>query len=182
MSLYSIAVFLHVLGMLGLFIALGIERMILSNLAQSTGIVEARAWIRSSSNLPALALSSIVLIVLSGIYLAARIRAWPIAWIQVSLVAVIVIGVLGALVGTRLRAMRKIAADDSGASLDTYRHSVADAALQTPIRTRLTTALAIVLLMVTRPDRNTSLVIIGGALAIGLLWSVPTWNRRPVKR
>ena len=115
-----------------------------------------RAWIRSSSNLPALALSSIVLIVLSGIYLAARIRAWPIAWIQVSLGAVIVIGVLGALVGTRLRAMRKIAADDSGESLDTYRLSVADAALQTPIRTRLTTALAIVLLMVTRPDRNTS--------------------------
>jgi hypothetical protein len=182
MSVYSIAIFLHVVGMLGLFVALGIERLILSNLAHATGTVEARAWIRSSSRLPALALSSIGLILLTGIYLAASTNAWAIPWIQVSLGGLFLIGFFGAVAGIRMRAMGKTAMDDSGASIDAYRRSVADAALQTPTRTRLTTALAIVLLMVTKPGRSTSLVIIGAAVAIGLLWSVPTWSRRIVER
>jgi hypothetical protein len=131
---------------------------------------------------PVLAPSSIALILLTGIYLAATARAWTFAWIQVSLGAMFLIGFLGAMAGARMRPIRKTAASGTGASLDTYRRSVADPALQIPVRTRLTAALAIVLLMVTRPGMNTSLMIVGVAFAAGLLWSVPTWGRKPLQR
>jgi hypothetical protein len=142
--------------------------------------VEARTWVRSSAILPALALSSIALILLTGAYLALTLRAGTSGWIRVSLGAVFLVGFLGALAGTRMRALRKTAPNDSGASLDAYQRSVADAALQTPIRTRLTVALAIVLLMIARPAINTSLLIVGVALGAGLIWSSPTWRRGPV--
>jgi uncharacterized membrane protein len=182
MTLYSIGVFLHVVAMLGLFIALSLEWLILFNLARSTNTAEVQAWLRSSSFLRALALSSMTLILLTGIYLSVTVRGWTSGWIRVSLGALFLIGFLGAVAGTRMRAVQRVAVSEASASLDTYHSWAAGAVLQTSIRSRLTIAITVVLLMITRPGLGTSLAIIGAALAAGLIWSASTWSRRTVQR
>jgi uncharacterized membrane protein len=179
MTPYSIVLFLHVVAMLGLFIALGTELLILSIVSRTVDTVEARAWIRGSAISPAMALSSIALILLTGAFLAARTRGWAMAWIQVSLGAMVLIGLLGGIANRRMRAIRQIAANRS-ASLEAYQHLVADAALQIPLRMRFAAVLAIVLLMVARPSLKASLVIIGAAFVTGLIVSAPMWRRRSV--
>jgi uncharacterized membrane protein len=181
MTPYSIVLFLHVVAMLGLFIALGTELLILSRVSRTVDTGEARVWIRSSAIWPAVALPSIALILLTGALLAARTRGWAMAWIQVSLGTMVLIGLLGGIAGRRMRTMRQIAAN-RGASLEAYQHLVADAALQIPLSMRFAAVLAIVLLMVARPDLRASLVIIGAAFVTGLLVSVPTWRRRSVQQ
>jgi hypothetical protein len=181
MTPYSIVLFLHVVAMLGLFIALGTELLILSRVSRTVDTGEARVWIRSSAIWPAVALPSIALILLTGAFLAARTGGWTIPWIQVSLGAMVFIGLLGGIAGRRMRAMRQIAANSS-ASLDAYQRLVTDAALQIPIHMRFAAVLAIVLLMVARPNLKASLVIISAAFATGLLVSVATWRRRAVEQ
>ncbi len=44
MTLYQLLVFLHVLGGVGIFVALGIESVSLSRLQSSAAPVEARVW------------------------------------------------------------------------------------------------------------------------------------------
>ena len=51
-----------------------------------------------------------------------------------------------------------------------------------PLLARFAAVLAIVLLMVARPNLRASLVIIGAAFATGLLVSVATWRRRSVEQ
>jgi protein-S-isoprenylcysteine O-methyltransferase Ste14 len=119
MTPYSIVLFLHIIAMLGLFIALGTELLILSRVSRTVDRAEARAWMRASAISPAVALPSIALILLTGSFLAARTRGWAMAWIQVSLGAMALIGLLGGIAGRRMRAVRQIAAN-RGASLDAY--------------------------------------------------------------
>jgi len=182
MTPYSIAVFLHVVAMLGLFVALGAEWLLLSKILLAADTAEARALVRASAILPVVALSSLAFILLTGIYLAAKAKAWTMPWIQVSLGAIVLMGVIGGIAGRRMRAMRKRAANESHTSLDTYQRSAADAALQIAVRMRFATALAIVLLMVTRSDMTTSVLIMSVALASGIFWSAPTWKRRLIPR
>jgi hypothetical protein len=94
------------------------------------------------------------------------------AWIPVSLGAMILIGFLSGIVGRRMRAMLRAAANDTSISLDECRRIAADAGLRVLIRTRIATALAIVLLMTTRPGMVGSLIVVGAAVAAALLWNV----------
>jgi hypothetical protein len=181
MTPYSIVLFLHIVAMLGLFIALGAEWLILSSVLRAVDTTEARAWIRASSILPVVGLPSIALTLFTGIFLATKTRGWTMAWIQVSLGAIVLIGLLGGMAGRRMRAMRQAAAN-RGPSLDAYQRLVKDATLQIPIRARFAVALAMVLLMVARPNFTTSLTIIGVALVAGFLGSIPTWSRRSVQQ
>lgn len=60
MTLYSTIVFVHVLGMLGLFFALGLEGLIVSRLWRTTSVEEIGVWIRSSVISAHVGLASIV--------------------------------------------------------------------------------------------------------------------------
>jgi hypothetical protein len=182
MTPYSIAVFLHVVAVLGLFVALGAEWLLLSNILLATDTAEARSLVRASAMLPRVAFSSLVFILLTGVYLEAKAKLWTMPWIQVSLGAIVLTGFLGGVAERRRRAMPKPAANDSRTSLDIYRCSAADAVLQTTVRVRFATALAAVLLMVTRSDMTASVLIMGAALASGSFWSAPTWKRRFIQR
>lgn len=46
MSVYTIALFLHILGALGMFAALGIEWAAAEPLRRAAHVAQARAWIR----------------------------------------------------------------------------------------------------------------------------------------
>ena len=168
MTLYSTILFLHVLGMLGLVTALGIEWVLLRYVARAGSREEAQACLRPTVVLPPLAIVSTLLVLFSGIYLAVHLRAWEQAWVRVSFWALLFIAVLGIFAGTRMRALRRASSE--------IRELVNDPRLQTPIRIRFSVLLGVVFLMVAHANLALSLSIMGAALAIGLAWSAPAWK------
>src|SRR5258708_470089 len=106
MTLYSVILFVHVVSALGIFSALGIEAVTLSRLRQTKTSLEARRWIDFAPGLPAMAIGSLVLLLLSGGYLTMQLSAWISAWPKVSLAALVLIAPFGAVTARRMRVIR----------------------------------------------------------------------------
>lgn len=65
-----------------------------------------RRWIDPVPATPLIAIASIFVVLSSGIYLAARMSAFDLAWPKVAIVALLLIAPFGALTGNRMRAIR----------------------------------------------------------------------------
>jgi hypothetical protein len=108
MTLYSFVLFVHVTAVLALFAALSFEFLSLSNLRRSTTLTEDRRWIDPVPGLPLIVVSSVLVTLFSGAYLTARMMAFSMAWTQVSLAAVILMGALGTVTGKRIQTIRRV--------------------------------------------------------------------------
>src|SRR5262245_42500934 len=100
MSAYSIAVFLHIVGALGIFAAIGLEWAGLTNLRRATDSTQVREWVRLLAAPRSVGGPSALLILASGIYLSAT-RWGPQGWILVALGGMVLVAALGGAVGGR---------------------------------------------------------------------------------
>jgi hypothetical protein len=98
---------------------------------------------------------AVPLTVLSGFYLGARFGVLGIDWMRASYGGIVVIAAAGAL-ARRSEALRRIS-----------------------LRVRTAFGLAVVFLMIAKPDALASLVVLGLALAVSLLGALPIGFRRP---
>ena len=105
MTPYTIALFLHLVGATGLFVALGLEWTSLAGLRRATAVEEARTWLSVASPLRRLVPISMAALLLAGLYLmAAGWGATP--WVIAGVLSLLLIGDLGgALTGPRLARM-----------------------------------------------------------------------------
>jgi hypothetical protein len=123
MTLYSIALFLHVVGALGLFIAIGLEWTGLSAWRRAASTDQVREWLPVLGSLRKIGGAAALTLVVSGVYLMAT--AWRgTAWPGIGLAALVLIAVLGALLTGRR--VGPIARDLSSAQ-GRYRPSCASA-------------------------------------------------------
>lgn len=143
MSLYSIALFVHIVGALSLFALLAIEGMSL-RVGVAAGVVQR-----------ILGPISAVAILVPGFYLAISAAGWH-GWTEVGLVSYLVIAVLGTY---------------TGISLMRGRMSVRAATLSWLARVGL--ALGVVFDMTVKPEVLVSAIVVvvaaAAALAVGLL-------------
>ncbi len=178
MSLYSIALFLHIVGALGLFAALGLEWTSLRQLRRATTVAQARAWFDVLGLVRRIGPASLATILLPGFYLMATAWHWT-GWIVVALAGMGLLAVLGALNGVPLAALRR--------ELDTQQAAPVCERLLHPrfvlsIQTRVALVLGIVFLMTVKPDLGGALLTIGVAVVLGLGASVPAWRRERARR
>jgi hypothetical protein len=188
-SLYSIALFLHIVGALGLFVALGLEWASLSYLRRAATVEQAREWLKLFTSLRRLYPLAWLAILLPGFYMAATV--WGgVAWITLALAAVILIAVLGAaLTGRRMAPIlqrmgtigRSMTAE-SGPSASTLRQRLDDPLLWASLRIRTAIALGIVFLMTVKPELPGSLLTLGVAGLLGLVFGLPALGRSREKR
>jgi hypothetical protein len=171
MTLYSIALFLHVVGALLLFVTLTVEGVALRQLrrAAATEAAQGAAALLRLNRIvgPLSALGVLV----PGLYMTATSWGW-VAWIVVALVSWLAIAVLGAVNGIRIVALGK-----------------SHAALLTGIRnpmfliswmTRVGIALGVVLLMTVKPSAVGAVIAILVAAAAGAALGVALSRmRRP---
>src|SRR6266566_2015945 len=158
MSLYAIAVFLHIVGALGLFAALGLEWASLLNLRRAAAAGQAREWARVLASLRIVGTPAVLTVLVTGIYLTAT-RWGSQGWIGVGFGGLVLIAVLGAtLTGRRAGAIVRAVAPEAGA---------VSAAL----------ALGIVFIMSTKPSGAGALTAMGVALGLGLAAGLPAWGR-----
>jgi hypothetical protein len=179
MTLYSVVLFAHVVSALGIFVALGIEAVTLSRLRQTTISTEARRWLDLAPGLPAIAIGSLLLLLLSGGYMTTEMSGWNLAWPKVAIAALILIAPFGAVTGRRLRAIRQACfASNTNESGLTSR--LRDPFLKYSLDIRISLALSIVLLMTAKPGLQESLGIVGVFALLGFASTFLLWRENVV--
>lgn len=177
MTFYSFALFLHIVGALGLFIALGLEWTSLWYLRRATTVEQARQWLLVFALLRRVYPASWAAILLSGLYMTAT--AWRgVAWIGIAVAALFLLPLLGAAItGRRMATIGPAVAAENGLLSPTLRQQLYDPLLWASIQTRLAIALGIVFLMTVKPGLGGALLTIGVAVVLGLASAWPAWSQ-----
>jgi hypothetical protein len=181
MNNYSIALFLHVVGALGFFVALGAEWTSLRHLRRATTIEQVREWIRIPTEMGRVGMIAILTLLAAGFYMMATV--WGgVVWIIVALGAFVVIMILGMVVSRqRMAAIERAVTAEQGAMSPTLRQLLRHPLLWISIQTRVAIALGIVFLMTVKPDWSGSLLTIAVAIILGLASSLPILSRERVQ-
>lgn len=168
MNFYTIALFLHIVGALGLFVALSMEWMSLRQLRHATTIEQVREGLHTASRVPWLGIVSMVDILIFGVYMmaAAQIGA---AWLIVAFWALVVLALIAlALTTRRMSAIARMVATEQGSVTLALHNAIRHPLLWISMQTRVAIALGIVFLMTVKPDLAGSLLVMGVAIALGL--------------
>ncbi len=177
MSLYTLVLFLHVSGAIGIFAGVGIWLFGLSALQRARRVeqVRALAWLIIVT-IPFMVLS-LVLLGVAGLDMAISTWGLQTPWILVSLVSLVLYAPINMLVlDPRMRTILAQAGEAPDGPLpDELYARTHDPILGTAAHTLATVLLGIVFLMTTKPALTTSIIVMVMALACGLLSGVPSW-------
>lgn len=177
MSLYSIALFLHIVGTLGFFAALGLEWITVMLFQRASTAEQIRDWQGSSSKMRRVGMIAMLMLLLAGIYMMATV--WHgVAWLWVSFVAIILLMIImGRVTAPRMKAVGKAVKETSGTLSVETQNLLRDSMLRVGIQARIIIALGIVFLMTVKPDLVGSLLTLGITLVLSLVWGLMTVNR-----
>ena len=175
MNGYAIALFFHIVGALGFFVALGLEWTGLWQIGSATTSKLVRAWMSISKSAHRLGIAAMLLV--SGSYMMATV--WGgVAWIVVSLGALVLRVVLTlALTGPRMAALGRALATEKGSVTTTFHNVANQPLLWISIQTRIAIALSIIFLKTAKPDVGGSLLTLGIAVVLGLASALPVPRR-----
>ena len=175
MTLYSAALFLHIVGALLLFATLTLEGIALRQARRATTVVQ----VRDSAGIAGLTRfagpASAAGILVPGLFMAAT--AWgPVPWILVGLGTWVLVGVLGAVNGVRLASVGRAAAESARMSSGLAAR-IGDPLLLASWRVRVALVLGVVLLMPVKPSPMAALLVVAAAAAAGVVAGLPAWRR-----
>jgi hypothetical protein len=173
MTLYPIILFCHLAATLVVAAALSIEAISLSRLRRSTTCSEVRVWSDLVPRFFLIVIGSLVILLLSGVYMTEQIAAWTLAWPKMAVLGLVLIAPFGAVTGKKMRAIRRACFKDDAIS-DELSSRVRDPFLKTSFFLRSALFLGIVFLMTVRPGTVESLSVIGVSLVAGLAWAFGT--------
>jgi hypothetical protein len=181
MNPYAIALFFHFLGLVGLFVGYGLEWTASTLLHRSTTSDQARAWLRIYKLSMPISGPGLLILVVSGGYLAAVTGGMKQGWISASLLAIVfALGIGFVFVLPRIRKIRAALPDVNATLPDAVLARLQDPILVTLIRVRFVLALGIVYLMTAKPEAlSTSLFLLLGAIVVGLLCAISAWFSSP---
>ncbi len=176
-SIYNIALFLHIVGALGVFAALALEWAARLALREATTGEQVRDWLKLFAWMGRLYPVSSLAILLPGFYMT--LTTWGgTAWILTALAGVLAMGVIGgALTRQRMRSAAGAAASQSGRLPAELRQQLNDPLLWASLRVRLAIGLGIVFLMSAKPGLAGSLAVMLVAVLLGLAFSLSTRGR-----
>jgi Predicted integral membrane protein (DUF2269) len=179
MSVYTNILFLHFLGMAGLFIGYGLEWTSTTFLRKATTAQAVRNSLGTYSISLPLSGPALLLLILTGGYMAGVTGISKAGWILATAVSIIVaLGIGFALVMPRMKAIKAaLPAGDAVLSADALAR-VQNPAIVTLIRIRAFLALGIVYLMTTKPPIGVSFAVLLGAAILGVLFSLSVWTKQ----
>ena len=176
MALYSAVLFVHVVSALGVFAALSLEAVALLRLRSAATAGEARLWIEFAPGLPAFSIGSLVLLLLSGIFMTTQMSGWALAWPRVAVASIILVAPLGAATGRRMRTIRLACAASQPSETD-FLGKLRDPYLKFSMNIRIALVLGIVLLMTAQPGLPESLGIVAAFAILGFVSTCFFWRR-----
>jgi hypothetical protein len=167
--------------MVGLFVGYGLEWAASSLLRRSTTSEQVRSWLRVYKlSLPISGPGLLVLIV-SGGYLASATGAMKQGWISAALLGIVfALGIGFVFILPKIKALRAALPQGDAPLSASGLGRVQDPMIVTLIRVRAILALGIVYLMTAKPEALfTSLFILLGAIVVGMLCAAASWASRP---
>lgn len=185
MSIYTIVLFVHIIGAIGYFLSIGSWLFILGGLRRAQRVEEVRALMHVNDLSRAVGGGSGLVLLIAGLYLA--LSAWSLltSWILVALSSLILILPTNeVLLAPRTNALVKQLereAPEGEISLALSQH-IHNPVLWATSQTTAVLLLGIVFLMTTKPDLGGSLIVMAVALVLGLLSSLLVSRRRRTPR
>jgi hypothetical protein len=172
MTMRSIALFAHLVGMLALFAGLAIEWLCVERLRAPDEPGLPVFTVRVLERLPRVTGIAVALILLSGIPLAAWTGVLRAAFVGVSFVGMVLLAALG---GIALRPLLRAVKERRRTGADPVtelRQLASRPFLRASLRLRVWIALAIVYLMVTKPDLLACIVVLAIAFVVAVVGSI----------
>lgn len=172
MTLYTLALFAHILGVLALFIGIGLQWISVLRLRQARTAAQAREWVGLARGVGRLSPVAGALIIGAGI--AMMVMSWNLTtpWILVSLLAILLMMVANmGVAARRMKAIGQALAGEDGAAggslTQELRQRTHDPALWVATQLAAALALGVVFMMTVKPDVGGSLLTLAVALALG---------------
>lgn len=167
--MYSILLFLHIVGALGLFASLAIEQAGLVNLRRAQTIAQAREWLSLLRTLQRIQGPSALVLVATGLYMMAT-RWSHQAWAGLGLVGMVVMAIVGiSVTGRRMKGIGRAMPAADGPLPGALRARLDDSALGTSASVRVALALGIVFNMSVKPATPGAVAALVVATGLGLL-------------
>jgi len=162
MTPYELALFLHIVGALGLFVALAIEWVSWGRLQRSADAASAGIWLGLLGLTRRIGPAALLLLLLPGLYMAATSWGW-VGWILVGLATMVLIAAIGGLsTGRLVPGIASAVRTDAGSISMATRERMSDPLLRASVRVRAGLALGVVFVMTTKPDA------LGAAVAVAV--------------
>jgi hypothetical protein len=173
MSLYTVLLFLHVVGAIALGVILCFELAAILGLQSGTTATQATPWLSLLRAPRKLARPAGPTVLLSGMYLS--VTRWGLqGWIIAGLLAIVLIGALDAMLSARrVAAIMKSLESEDGLIAPDMRRLIRDPMLALSIALRMALFVGIVFLMCTKPGRVVSLSVIAVSLIGGYAVALP---------
>ncbi len=168
-----VLVFVHVTSAIGVFAALAIEGALLLQIRRSVDSAQLRAALAGFRLVPRVAIPSLLITLLSGMYLTTTVWGWSTAWIDVAFPSLIVTAIVGATTtGPRIARLQK--------TLDQERRG--DPFLSASFLMRASILVGVVFLMTVKPPMQASSIAMATASGAGLLAALACFGRRTSPR
>jgi hypothetical protein len=169
MSYYSIALFLHIVGVLGFFVALGAEWISLRHLRGAATAEQVVEWMRVATGVRRLGMASMLALLVSGFSMMAIARIGA-AWVIVAFWSLVLLSVLAVTLSfRRMAAIGRSVTAETGPLSPALRQLLHHPLLWIGIQTRVAIALGIVFLMTIKPDLGGALLAMGIAIVLGFI-------------
>lgn len=181
MTIYALARFLHVVGGVGMFVALGLEWASLVQFRRAHTAEQVREWAQLGQWTRRLGGVSGLAVVVTGFYMVATVWKDGAPWISLGFGAMVLIGVVGGAAGRPMSAaVRTAIAEQGPLSPDVV------ARLRAPLawislQVRAALLLAIVFLMTSKVDLGEALGVLAAALVVSAASCVLGLRTRPVE-
>jgi Predicted integral membrane protein (DUF2269) len=184
MNPYTLALFSHFVGLVALFVGYGLEWTATSLLRRSSNADQARSWLRIYKLSLPVSGPGLLLLILSGGFMASVTGSMKQGWISASLLAIVLaLGIGFVFILPRIKRIRAALPEGNATLPDTMLARLQDPMIVTLIRVRFLLAIGIVYLMTAKTDTlSTSLFILLGSIVIGLLCAATAWTTRPGAR
>lgn len=168
---YTIALFLHVLGAIGLFVAMSLFLVSVVYVRQAQTVEQVRDWISLTAKAGLGVGGSSLILLVPAIYMVLTVWGFGTPWVLASLIVFVLQWVLGPAIGGRHAAavLQAAKAAPLGPVPSALRERISSPALWLGEVIRIALLVGVVFLMTNKPGLAGILIALGGALVLGLI-------------
>jgi hypothetical protein len=169
MNAYNVALFIHLLGVVTLFIAIGLLQRVGARIRTAESASELRLLMSFVQPTARMFPAAFILLLAGGLYMTDRLWSFTTSWVVVALVTLALLAAAGSgFVGARLaRLGRSVAEAGDGPLPAPVRAAARDLALWGVLSANNAAAMGLLWLMATKPGWTASILIVVGLSLLG---------------
>jgi hypothetical protein len=169
--------FVHIVGVLAMFSGMALEWLSLDAVRRSTSRADAVRWVRVNASVLRMSGIAFAIVVASGFFLGGRFGVLGQVWLRATYLALLVMGIVGGPVTRpRMRALQQAAKDPNDTSGMVLQTAASHPILRLSVSVRVVFGLAVVYLMIGKPDVVESVLALSVATILAATMAVA---RRP---